>query len=159
MKEPLAILQVNNFACIKHAELVSSDLTVIIGPQASGKSILSKLHFFFLELFREIFSVPDEPIEFSGIAKNVNTKFKAWFPPHAWGKKKFDIRFIYGSAEFIILRNSFTKKPSENVKFTASRIFMMRLLISERLSRGVHFSKNSGRSGRTIQDYGTTLGS
>ena len=43
-------LQVENFSCIGKADLEIGQITILIGPQASGKSVLSKLAYFFVEL-------------------------------------------------------------------------------------------------------------
>jgi predicted ATP-dependent endonuclease of OLD family len=39
-------LVIENFICIKKAEVQFSEYTVFIGEQASGKSLISKLYFF-----------------------------------------------------------------------------------------------------------------
>jgi predicted ATPase len=45
-QRPVRKLTVNNFSVIKHAELEFGKITVLIGPQASGKSLLCKLAYF-----------------------------------------------------------------------------------------------------------------
>ena len=42
----MIILSVSKFSCIDEAEIQLGDLTILIGPQASGKSVLSKLIYF-----------------------------------------------------------------------------------------------------------------
>ena len=42
-------LTVNQFSCIEQADVELANLTIIIGPQASGKSVISKLVYFFQE--------------------------------------------------------------------------------------------------------------
>jgi len=52
----MARLIVENFSCIHHAELETAALTILIGPQASGKSVLSKLLYFFNDV------LDDQPV-------------------------------------------------------------------------------------------------
>ncbi len=49
-------LTVKNFSVIKEAELEFGKITVLIGPQSSGKSLLCKLAFFFVQVVPEIAS-------------------------------------------------------------------------------------------------------
>ena len=44
---PVRTLTVKNFSVIKEAKLEFGKITVLIGPQASGKSLLCKLAYFF----------------------------------------------------------------------------------------------------------------
>jgi predicted ATPase len=46
-KRPVRTLEVENFSVIKKARLEFGRITVIIGPQASGKSLLCKLAYVF----------------------------------------------------------------------------------------------------------------
>lgn len=40
-------LQISNFLSIKNADVSAKKITILIGPQASGKSVIAKLFFFF----------------------------------------------------------------------------------------------------------------
>jgi predicted ATPase len=46
-------LTVKNFSVIKDAELEFGKITVLIGPQSSGKSLLCKLAYFFGQIVPE----------------------------------------------------------------------------------------------------------
>jgi predicted ATPase len=112
-------LKINEFSCVRLAELELSDLTVLIGPQASGKSVISKLSYFFFQLLDELFTVEEDSKSFSDFQKHSAEKFKHWFPPSAWGRKKFQISFVLGKAEVNVQRTAFNTKPSQNVKIGA----------------------------------------
>jgi predicted ATP-dependent endonuclease of OLD family len=59
-------LTVKNFSVIKEAELEFGKITVLIGPQASGKSLLCKLAYFLgpiLSDFAATFVASDQPWE------------------------------------------------------------------------------------------------
>jgi predicted ATP-dependent endonuclease of OLD family len=55
-QRPLRTLTVENFSVIKHAKLEFGKITVLIGPQSSGKSLLCKLAFFFEQHVSELVS-------------------------------------------------------------------------------------------------------
>lgn len=95
----MANLKVSNFSCIESAEFEPSDVTVIIGPQGSGKSVLCKLAYFFNHSMRQIplwLSQGDYATE-SEIFDALEKRFAEWFPPGAWGKKPFTIEYHSGS--------------------------------------------------------------
>jgi len=87
-------LTVKNFSVIKEAELEFGKITVLIGPQSSGKSLLCKLAYF---LGRE---VPDLGIErvasrylYEEFVSSVQKEFSKWFPPMGWGSSNWSISF------------------------------------------------------------------
>src|SRR5580692_4147153 len=51
---PVRTLTVKNFSVIKEAELEFGKITVLIGPQSSGKSLLCKLAYFLGKEFIDI---------------------------------------------------------------------------------------------------------
>lgn len=104
-------LVVKNFSCIEKASFQINDLTLIIGPQASGKSVLCKLFYFF-------HSIPDElPRWVQDVGKGGDLKerilerFSEWFPPSSWGSRQFSI--IYSTGEFSL---TITKSRSRDPK-------------------------------------------
>lgn len=117
-------LKVTDFACIERADLDLSRLTFIIGPQSSGKSLLSKLVYFFNDLIIKTASEdaesPDRYI--TKIEKN----FAQWFPESAWGNKKpFKIEYEAGPIKLEITRHRVSK--SDRVRFHASPFLLNEL--------------------------------
>ena len=95
-------LTVKNFSVIKEAELEFGKITVLIGPQSSGKSLLCKLAYFLgpiLSEFSATFAASDQSWEqFIEYAKN---QFRLWFPPYAWRNSTYSIRYeegLYGAS-------------------------------------------------------------
>jgi energy-coupling factor transporter ATP-binding protein EcfA2 len=90
-------LTVKNFSVIKDAELEFGKITVLIGPQSSGKSLLCKLAYFLgpmLSEYSATFAASDQPLEqFIEHAKN---QFRLWFPPYAWRNSTYSIRYEEG---------------------------------------------------------------
>jgi len=79
-------LTVKNFSVIKEAELEFGKITVLIGPQASGKSLLCKLAYF---LSKEVLDIAvgraQNEFEFSAFEEEVKKRFLDWFPRSGWG--------------------------------------------------------------------------
>jgi hypothetical protein len=87
-------LIVKNFSVIKEAELEFGKITVLIGPQSSGKSLLCKLAFFFMQ------AVPEISIEalllrmpFQKFIETVREEFVQRFPEVAWAGQVFEIAY------------------------------------------------------------------
>jgi len=90
-------LTVKNFSVIKEAELEFGKITVLIGPQSSGKSLLCKLAYFLGPILSEIAATAaasDQPWEqFIEYARN---QFELRFPPYAWRNSTYSIRYEEG---------------------------------------------------------------
>src|SRR5208283_3120148 len=90
-------LTVKNFSVIKDAELEFGKITVLIGPQASGKSLLCKLAYF---LDYEISRLAVDAIlggqEWLQFSSTLGKRFTEWFPPEGWGLEQGLIGFASG---------------------------------------------------------------
>ena len=81
-------LQVNDFLCIRTADFTVGKYNVLIGPQASGKSMISKLLYFFVET---VFDMHEQIIEnrsMEDYKEHIRSKLSAWFPVSAWGRQE-----------------------------------------------------------------------
>nr|WP_192268581.1 ATP-binding protein [Pseudoxanthomonas sp. PXM01] len=116
-------LTVSEFSCIKKAEVELSDLTVLIGPSASGKSVISKLTYFFNSLLAEQFYAIEDSKGLDSFKELVKERFKEWFPVSAWGGKKFCIEFEAGAYQVRITRIEYRKKLGENIRIWFSSYF------------------------------------
>lgn len=113
-------LRVSNFSCIKHADINIDRLTVIIGPQASGKSILCKLVYFFTDMILIQRECLRERESFDSYKEQIRTKFDEWFPCSAWGDGKFDISFEMGGFQIRLLRKGYAGSPLDGFRLTVS---------------------------------------
>jgi hypothetical protein len=120
----MTTLTVRDFSCIDHARLELSRFTILIGPQASGKSVLSKLVYFFQDALNGQIAGADVESDFEGWKDRVSADFKRWFPPSAWGSKKFHIEFESGPIVITIDRKKSYKKPSDGFHITFSTFFV-----------------------------------
>lgn len=104
-------LTVKNFSCIKEAKLRLAKLTVLTGPQASGKSVLSKLIYFSINKFIGYTFLPSETITLAEFKADIADEFKKMFPPVAWGDGNFSVVFEAGKLEIKISRRKKKTAP------------------------------------------------
>jgi hypothetical protein len=111
-------LTVKNFSVIKEAELDFGKITVLIGPQASGKSLLCKLAFF---LGREVIKIAVDmavsrisTLEFQSA---VQKEFEKWFPRGGWGNELWSVSFVEEEYE-VQISCPVTGAPTADVVFS-----------------------------------------
>jgi hypothetical protein len=102
------------FQTIKDMEFEFKSITVLIGPQAMGKSVAIKLLYFIKSYINDIVDsiVSNESKEeFEARQKN---RFVSYFPKETWPSKGFQISYTSNGFEFKIsrLRNGVTISPS-----------------------------------------------
>ncbi|MEG4108228.1 AAA family ATPase [Microcoleus sp. S13_C5] len=86
-------LTVKNFAGITDLEIEIKRINILIGPQASGKSVCAKLLFYFKNFVWEILSVVENEQTKRNLDSNYSKKFEEYFPPDSWGEQDFFIRY------------------------------------------------------------------
>ncbi len=90
-------LTVKNFSVIKVAELEFGKITVLIGPQSSGKSLLCKLAYFLdYEISRAAVDAILAGQEWLQFSSTLGKRFSEWFPPEGWGLEQSLITFVSG---------------------------------------------------------------
>lgn len=114
-------LHVTNFSCITDADLDLGSLTILIGPQASGKSVLSKLTYFFISVLKEQARHVIKTNTLESYKQFIKQRFHEWFPSSAWGDKKFSISYKIGSSEIKISRTGYRETVSDNIRVTLSK--------------------------------------
>ena len=101
----MELLKIQNFAGIKEMEFEFKAITVLIGPQASGKSISVKLLYFFKRYIQDI-----EQNIISGknqlqYDKKQKERFLNYFPKKSWTKGGFKITYVTTDFEIKITGN------------------------------------------------------
>lgn len=86
-------LTVKNFAGIKDLEIEIKRVNILIGPQASGKSVCAKLLFYFKNFVWEILSVIENEQTKRNLDSSYSKTFEEYFPPDSWGKQDFSIKY------------------------------------------------------------------
>ena len=86
-------LKVSNFLIVNHAELELNDITIIIGPQANGKSIIAKLVYYFNAISDDFLEGIRTQAGKRELDSNLIERFENYFPRYAWDGSSFDIAF------------------------------------------------------------------
>lgn len=96
-------LKVQNFVCLQDVDVELNDITFFIGEQASGKSLLCKLYFYFRQVLSdEMIDAIIEDKEFDDYKAAIARKFNQIFPKGIWNKNSFFIVFSYQDIEITI---------------------------------------------------------
>lgn len=102
-------LIVKNFAGIKDLEIEIKRINILIGPQASGKSVCAKLLFYFKNFVWEILSVVNNEQTKRNLDSKYSKTFEEYFPPDSWGKQDFFIRYEISNIFIEVSRKQDTK--------------------------------------------------
>ena len=102
-------LIIRNFCGIQNLEIQIKRINILIGPQASGKSVCAKLLFYFKNFVWEILSVVKNEQTKRNLDSNYSKTFEEYFPPDCWGKKDFFIRYEISNVFIEVRRKQDTK--------------------------------------------------
>lgn len=116
-------LHINDFSCIREADFVVAPVNVIIGPQGSGKSVTTKLLYFFADVLTNFVSAAERGESIESYKKHLGKQFAVWFPPSAWGKGRFRLSYTAGPFEMRVMRRQSAGKPSDDVTIRFSDYF------------------------------------
>jgi len=87
-------LTVKNFSVIKEAELEFGKITVLIGPQSSGKSLLCKLAYFFEQRVSELlFEGARNQASLHETEEQIIRSFLSYFPEDDIEQKRFHVQY------------------------------------------------------------------
>lgn len=87
-------LRIKNFLIIEEADFEVGRFNLIIGSQASGKSIIAKLLYFFRNFISHHYEDFDKTVKEIALAQ-----FEEYFPRYAWQESVFDISYQFDSYE------------------------------------------------------------
>lgn len=107
-QRPVRKLTVKNFSVIKDATLEFGKITVLIGPQASGKSLLCKLAYFFQKVVGEQLAEALKFAEpFVSAQGRIQTEFSNWFPNT--GSRPGEMLLEYTDGRYVIRAGGLTR--------------------------------------------------
>ncbi|KIE18741.1 hypothetical protein SE23_20520 [Vibrio sinaloensis] len=97
-------LTLDNFITLKDVDIDLKGFTILIGPQASGKSILAKLVYFFSEFATDaILDAIRDNSKKAELDKALVAKFKDLFFEDSWKNEEFRISFHYSNSHGIVV--------------------------------------------------------
>lgn len=120
-EDKMVKLVIQGFSCIRKAEIQMGNLTVMIGEQASGKSLISKLLMFFLGLPNDMTFPASEDHAIEEWMDFVDYLFCENFPPRTWGKGGFCINFEASDFAVTISKASKKENARQNLEVEVSR--------------------------------------
>ncbi|HEY9811851.1 MAG TPA: AAA family ATPase [Halomicronema sp.] len=123
-------LIVKNFAGIKELEIEVKSINILIGPQASGKSVCAKLLFYFKSFATDILFAAQHQQTKRNIDSSYKNKFKQYFPPESWENTDFLIRYEIADV-FIEITKS--QRSSRGILLKYSDFYNKKLLPEIRL--------------------------
>ncbi|MFP4501222.1 MAG: AAA family ATPase [Candidatus Hydrogenedentota bacterium] len=117
-------LHIKNFAGIKEVTLELRRMNVLIGPQATGKSVCAKLLYHFKGFLSDIFAAVENQETMRDLDAAFLQKFEQYFPPASWGKGAFHLRYELGGAFVEICRGEGRQsKPDLSYSATFRELF------------------------------------
>ena len=84
-------LTVNDFLTINYADIEVKRITVLIGAQAQGKSVISKLISFFKDIPYMVYEAGVDGKSKRQFDADLRAKFEAMFPRYTWERTEFHI--------------------------------------------------------------------
>lgn len=97
-------LKVKNFLIIKKCDIDVGRLTLIIGLQASGKSVIAKLLYFFRRFISTTYLFSAQNLETkTQLEKRGKADFEAFFPKYTWSDQEFEIVYQVNDTELSLV--------------------------------------------------------
>ncbi|MGK9167918.1 ATP-binding protein [Inquilinus limosus] len=116
-------LRIEKFAGIWEAKIQIAPMTVIIGPQGSGKSLAAKLLYFFCDIMNRQYRFAEEGVKYEEMSGELVSQFKTWFPASAWGQERFTIDLVAGNFEARIKRRTRKNEVTDDISISFSAFY------------------------------------
>jgi len=116
-------IEIKDFVGIKDIILEIKQINILIGPQASGKSVVAKLLFYFKSFISEIINSAERTKHKRDLDKNFKRRFEEYFPSSSWGSENFRIRYSIDQEFIEIYRKSRAKKNSSEIVLNYSDFY------------------------------------
>ncbi|WP_183137966.1 AAA family ATPase [Pseudomonas amygdali] len=138
-------LSISNFLTIKNARMRLQRINIFIGPQAQGKSIISKLIYYFKEFPLDVFDSALEAHDKRQFDSANKDKFEKIFPAYAWEKNAFLI--VYDNKDYAI----FIENERVGAKFKFS------ITYTGSISKALAAGRKLVKADRDV-DFGSDMG-
>lgn len=111
-------IKINNFGPIAHAEIELKKITVLIGEQASGKSTIAKVIYFFKSLKEEFYKSiryeHNEKVLEKILIKSIQDNFAKFFGSSKFYDPDFSIKYYYSETTWLLI----TRTDTLQIKFS-----------------------------------------
>jgi AAA15 family ATPase/GTPase len=149
-------LTVKNFLNIKDIEFNLSKINIIIGQQASGKSILAKLVYFFKDFFIKYRSSIQNKQKKAEFDRNIITTFKIIFPEYFWKNQEFQILYEFDSYSVALNNQKLDDKKSKlSLIYSEYLVKVRRKILSEYNKKTIEYAENNPE--KIIEEYYNTI--
>ena len=109
----MEFLEIQNFLTIRHAKLDVRRFTIVIGPQANGKSVVAKLLYFFREFLTKFYT---DSIENQTTKSQMDIEailyFERIFPRYAWASQEFKLLYSIGDISISLIQQGRSSRKS-----------------------------------------------
>ena len=148
-------LTVKNFLNIKDIEFNLSKINIIIGQQASGKSVIAKLVYFFKDFFIKYRSSIQNKQKKAEFDRSIITTFKIIFPEYSCKNQEFQILYEFDSYS-IALNNqkSDDKKSKLSLIYSEHLVKVRRKILSDYNKKTIEYAENNPEK---IEEYYNTI--
>ena len=116
-------IEIKDFLGIKDITIEVKQINILIGPQASGKSVIAKLLYYFKDFLSEILFAAIEENNKSNFDHKCQQKFLKFFPPSFWGNDDFQIRYSFDQRYIEIKRKKEEDKKSVEIILNYSEFY------------------------------------
>lgn len=99
-------LIIHDFGGIADMELEFKRINLLIGPQASGKSLVMKLAYLFKQFLAELHHVITDGGDRKEIKQRLIDRFIKYFPPSEWGSGEFHILYQVDAVNIQVRRKN-----------------------------------------------------
>ncbi|MTJ14229.1 AAA family ATPase [Anabaena sp. UHCC 0187] len=149
-------LTVKNFLNIKDIEFNLSKINIIIGQQASGKSVIAKLVYFFKDFFIKYRSSIQNKQKKAEFDRSIITTFKIIFPEYSWKNQEFQILYEFDSYSVALNNQKLDDKKSKlSLIYSEYLVNVRRKILSEYNKKTIEYAENNPE--KIIEEYYNTI--
>ncbi len=116
-------IEIKDFVGIKNITLEIRQINILIGPQASGKSIIAKLLYYFKSFIFEIINAAEQSKNKRELDRDYKQKFEEYFPTSCWGSNNFRIRYSINDNFIEIYKKKVTNKNASKIVLNYSELY------------------------------------
>ncbi|MFM2315141.1 MAG: hypothetical protein RLZZ04_4417 [Cyanobacteriota bacterium] len=116
-------IEIKDFVGIKDITIEIKKINILIGPQASGKSVIAKLLFYFKSFIFEIVDTAEQSKNKRDLDRDYKQKFEEYFPSSCWGSNNFKIRYSIDENYIEIYKKKVANKNTSKIVLSYSDFY------------------------------------